>query len=509
MKKWKRWTFFKATLGLLAVWAMLFGTPMAIQADDFDEYAQEGKTIDLPPAGGFDGEYFSWFTAAEYFPEGTAAVIDHFEAVGRVLAATGRELYLQRNYGSGGTAWDVVATVSGGTMDPCFVRISPDGTRIALGIGYGAPLLVFPTSMLSISAPPDLHNGNTAADGVTAFNVNYYDAAWVDNRYIVINGGEWPGPDYGSSVGVIDADNPVDTGTALIGNIPGASASIAVDRTSGALVTGIGYAPYYDSDPDDPENETVNRTGEIKVWASGEWSTSPTAALDYEGNNRILAANALSAAYLGFDKEGALHVGGGDAFGIGGATENGYAALIRSTVVDRVANGTPGAPVNEGSINEYLEFAPDPCANDSATGIIYGDWGEALTVVWNPLTMPGSCNGAPGSATEYWNPGVVPRMTTYYPDGAPDSDGDGIADASDNAFMTANAGQEDTDEDGYGNAADGDFNNDGVVNYSDFTLFRNNMLSPEPEYDMNSDGTVNYSDFTEVRSRMLTSAPWY
>ncbi|MBK8120293.1 MAG: hypothetical protein IPK39_14780 [Sulfuritalea sp.] len=46
----------------------------------------------------------------------------------------------------------------------------------------------------------------------------------------------------------------------------------------------------------------------------------------------------------------------------------------------------------------------------------------------------------------------------------PDSDGDGIADAVDNATFVKNPDQRDTNGDGYGNRVDPDLNNDGIVN---------------------------------------------
>ncbi len=498
MMKRQRWRKPLQTVGFMALLLLCISLPLTGYADDFDEYAPAATTIDLPPAGGFFGNY-SWFTASEYFPANTPVAIDNFQAQGRILAATGKELYLQRNYGSGGSAWDVVATVAGGNMDPSFVRISPDGSTIALGIGFNAPLMVFPTSILSINNPPVLDTHPQ----VTAYAVNYYDAAWADNRYLLVNGGQWPGPPYASGVGVLDTTNPADTGTGLIDNIPGASAGIAVDRVNNRLITGIGYAPAGGGNP--------NRTGEIKLWNAGEWSTTPSTALDYETNPKVLAQNVLSAAYLAFDKEGNVTVGGGDAFGTGGVGENGYAAVIRKDpAVDRVAAG--GAPVNDGDWSdtaEYRVLASDPCMNDSATGIVYGGWGEALAVVWNPLTMPSGCAGVPGSAGEFWNQGVIPRITVHYPDNPPDQDSDGVPDASDNAYLTANSGQEDADGDGYGNMVDADFNNDNVVNFSDFNTLKAEWLGSDPVADMNADGVVNFSDYNLLKDRWLQPAPYY
>jgi hypothetical protein len=54
-----------------------------------------------------------------------------------------------------------------------------------------------------------------------------------------------------------------------------------------------------------------------------------------------------------------------------------------------------------------------------------------------------------------------------------DTDADGVEDAEDNCLLIPNAGALacDSDMDGYGNLCDGDFNNDGVVNFSvDFAL---------------------------------------
>lgn len=52
-----------------------------------------------------------------------------------------------------------------------------------------------------------------------------------------------------------------------------------------------------------------------------------------------------------------------------------------------------------------------------------------------------------------------------------DTDGDGVYDVLDNCRTIPNAGSLDcdTDDDGYGNVCDGDFNNDFVVNAVDFT----------------------------------------
>lgn len=485
-------------------------SPGLALADDFADYKTAAGTtgvVDLPTVAA------GWFVAVDAFPAGTAEVIDgKFEAKGRMIAANNHEIYIQRTYGS--SQWDLVATVPGSLpMDPSFIHVSPDGSKIALGIGFNAPLVIIPTDALSVSNPQSVFDMTNAR---VFESIVYYDADWVDNQYLVVNGGNWPtGCDepyignpncvFQSGVGAVDTettDNPADhLGQPLIFGIPGASSDVDVD-SDGNLLTGLGYAP---GDP--------NRTGELKVWDDAEWDPVHGSNLLYDDNAKIVAANLLSLAGMGQDAEGNFHAGGGDAFGSGGADENGYAALIKAGVVSDIAEGIRSTPLTDGNKSdnsEYKYFAPDPCQDDSSTGILAGDWGRGLAVMWNPSGDGiGGCAGAPGSATDYWLTGVTPRLTIYYPGSALDTDGDGIPDASDNAYLTANPGQEDTDGDGYGNAADADFNNDALVDGDDFTYFSSRWDSSDPDADMNADGLVDGNDFNEFSTRWDQAAPYY
>jgi N-acetylneuraminic acid mutarotase len=95
-----------------------------------------------------------------------------------------------------------------------------------------------------------------------------------------------------------------------------------------------------------------------------------------------------------------------------------------------------------------------------------------------------------------------------------DADGDVIPDADDNCRLTYNPGQQDTDEDGYGNICDCDMDNDNVVGPSDFGLFKSAWFStpgdpdwnPDADFDVN--GAIGPSDFGIFKSRWFTSAPF-
>lgn len=87
-----------------------------------------------------------------------------------------------------------------------------------------------------------------------------------------------------------------------------------------------------------------------------------------------------------------------------------------------------------------------------------------------------------------------------------DSDDDGVLDDVDNCLEVKNAAQIDSNGDGYGNACDGDLNNDDIVNTLDVGLFRQAFGTTDPDADFNADGIVNTLDVGRFRA-MFGSAP--
>ena len=550
--------------------ALLVLPPALVSANQFGDYQDYANPDDqqcvvLPEITG------GWFAAVDYFPDnGNGDTIGSYETRGRALVANDRWLYLQKNYGAGagkGTwspssasgvvgdnmpggydNWVIVAEVTpgvgypgNGSMDPSFIHISPDGTKVALGLGYAQPMLVFPVSMLDPDNPPLLNYGNYgeyASSGVTLFpwgslpvdGVQYYEAEWIpdpvygpvtnpdgtldpsapdNNKFLAINTDRgWdPGPDVGvgSVVELLDTTNAANRPVVTIyhigyGPLYSASADVAVDLY-GNLITGQGYDYNNTSGPS-------SETGQIKIFSVNQWmgaySGDPAAPnpIEYDNTTNIIADKVLSAAAMGVDKYNNLHVGGGDVVsGVFG--EMGFAAVIHA---DALQDGLDDAgPVNEADPTYYTELQPDQAADDSATFVVYNPWAESINLFWNPRNW-----GQPQYGIyDGWYPGVTPIATSYYTTLSPDGDGDGIMDGSDNAYQTPNAGQEDADGDGWGNAADADFNNDNVVNFNDYSRFRGDWLSNDPVTDMDSNGVVNFSDYSLFRSRWLQSGPYY
>jgi FtsP/CotA-like multicopper oxidase with cupredoxin domain len=75
-----------------------------------------------------------------------------------------------------------------------------------------------------------------------------------------------------------------------------------------------------------------------------------------------------------------------------------------------------------------------------------------------------------------------------------DDDADGVINLIDNCTARPNPDQRDTDADGYGNACDPDLDNNGIVNFGDFSRFRTGFGSSDPDLDFNGDGSVNFGD---------------
>jgi hypothetical protein len=80
--------------------------------------------------------------------------------------------------------------------------------------------------------------------------------------------------------------------------------------------------------------------------------------------------------------------------------------------------------------------------------------------------------------------------------GLDDTDRDGIANWRDNCTEVKNYEQADSDGDGYGDACDADFDNNGFVTTLDFGVFLQEFNSAEPSLcDHNGDGLVSGADF--------------
>lgn len=85
----------------------------------------------------------------------------------------------------------------------------------------------------------------------------------------------------------------------------------------------------------------------------------------------------------------------------------------------------------------------------------------------------------------------------------PDSDEDSYIDFLDNCVAAFNPMQRDTDSDNIGNMCDADFNNNCIVDASDFTFLKSNVFTLDQDADLNGNGIVDAADFTYVKTHIF------
>jgi hypothetical protein len=91
-----------------------------------------------------------------------------------------------------------------------------------------------------------------------------------------------------------------------------------------------------------------------------------------------------------------------------------------------------------------------------------------------------------------------------------DADGDSTADIFDTCVSVANAEQNDTDGDGFGDACDRDFDQNGACNIEDFTIFREDFIATTDRgigTDMDGSSAVSIADFSLFRARYVAGKP--
>lgn len=241
---------------------------------------------------------------------------------GRLITSDGNAIQIENSYGS--RQFTQVGAVPSAV--PSFMRVSPNGTRVALG--DGDRVFVFDPNALST---------------YKTFEASNFDAEWVDDAKLAISSvGE---VDRGTVVKVLDVSSGAIT--TIIQAIAGSPAGITIDQ-SGNLYSGNGLG----FDP--------SATGIIKAFPKSEWMAplSGGSVINFESSG-TLVVNLLSAAFLGFDKQGNLYVGGGD---VATGTDKGYAAIVSKSAIEEALAG--GSPVSSASpVTKLQRLDPDPYDN--------------------------------------------------------------------------------------------------------------------------------------------------
>ncbi|SMD10738.1 Endonuclease/Exonuclease/phosphatase family protein [Desulfocicer vacuolatum DSM 3385] len=317
-----------------------------------------------------------WKTSRQNAQIGSASVLyglqSHFSipgpgfvfdvlADGRLIGVSGNGLFMEtgletRDFNDLGP----LPGLKTGPYGPSFLKVSPDGTRFALGDGNGRI---------------GIYNINSMAS--EWFAMPHFDAEWADNTLMVVSHGEFGEPGRLSFVPLAGEKRVPVT---LIRNIGGAPAGIAFD-SRGNLFTANGF-----------KSSGPSGTGTVKyfprnLWQSAMRSHSP---LDFEAQGQVIV-DILSGSSLGFDHRGNLHVGGSDAFGDG--KDVNFAALItRGALDEAIRNNVAVDPTDAHAVHRF-----DPDKENATSRYILN---------FNPVTR--ELYFFSDNAVYVYRPGVIP-----------------------------------------------------------------------------------------------------
>ena len=155
-------------------------------------------------------------------------------------------------------------------------------------------------------------------------------------------------------------------------------------------------------------------------------------------------------------------------------------------------------------VNRWMTFGrwhlPDPCAHtDPVTyiGVCVADSGR------HPLS-----HGADAGVMNYGTAWLESYWDVYGCDASEDADSDIVCDKGDRCTDISNLNQLDTDGDGYGNACDADFDQDGDVDGEDFLVHRQGIIDNASGItDHDGDGGTDGADFILFRNQFLQGSP--
>ena len=287
--------------------------PATARGDAFTDYTFVGS-FDLPPGGGtFD-----------------------ILADGRLVTLVGPTVLAETAVGS--RVFGPIGTLAGADISsygPAFVRVSSDGLHLAIGNGGGAAFNNFEVGVFDI-----------ATLGGNWFAAAHFDAAWIDGANLALTTGVPGSPSIVTVLDSLSAAPANPTNTMVIDEIGGASGGITFDAVGG-LYTGNGYSAGGPS-----------TTGAVKHFDEAAWTAALAGGepIDFEDEGTLIV-DVLSAAALGFDDEGNLHIGGGD-FATG---EMDFAALVRaSAVVDAILGNGPADILDPESVRWFDPDADNP-----------------------------------------------------------------------------------------------------------------------------------------------------
>ncbi|NNF17054.1 MAG: hypothetical protein HKN70_09920 [Gammaproteobacteria bacterium] len=223
-----------------------------------------------------------------------------------------------------------------------------------------------------------------------------------------------------------------------------------------------------------PDDNPTGVTDTLTIGASGsviDMNVSMNITHSYIGNLKAILTNDSTGTSVEF------MTSPGDGFLSGGCP----LANIDGTLDDEATTDVAFAcdsPPSAALMGDYIPSNPlNPFDGENFTG----DW---------TITLIDTLAGNVGTLGQW-----CVQIVAGPPVGS-DVDEDGVDDSVDNCTLIPNAAQIDTNGDGYGNACDPDLDNNGIVNFTDVSLWAplfNTVTSGDADF--NGDGVANFGDF--------------
>lgn len=286
---------------------------------------------------------------------------------GRLVTLVDADLYVETASGTRAFAFHgTLPAADMASFGAAFIRMSPDGTMMAVGNNGGAD---FMNLQVGVFAFPSL-----VGDW---FNAGHFDAAWTDATHVALTTGEFGSPSRVTLLDTTSVDPSNPTNPTLIDNIGGASGGVAIDA-QGNLFTGNGFTIAGPSG-----------TGLVKAFSQAAWMAAAVGSpIDFEANG-VVIVDVLSASPLGFDGVGNLLVGGGD---FSAAGQSDYVAVVSASAIASALAGN--GPVNVLDFDQVRRLDPDFANNGNFFTFAYGalrgeiyvnDFGDLRTHVFRDL----------------------------------------------------------------------------------------------------------------------------
>ncbi|NND60586.1 MAG: hypothetical protein HKN49_09990, partial [Gammaproteobacteria bacterium] len=177
--------------------------------------------------------------------------------------------------------------------------------------------------------------------------------------------------------------------------------------------------------------------------------------------------------------------------------------------IDVAAAGDDGVGEYQNSRQAIYVAVIDPVTGSLEFSSFFDGGGlentfRGLTLVADGhFLLAGETDGAAWPVIGTSQMGATGRSDAVFIEVDIDVDDDGVLDGSDNCLEVANPAQRDTDGDSFGNYCDGDFNNDGAINFADLTVMKSVFFSGNPNADLNGDGAVNFADLTLLKAQFF------